>query len=73
MKLLDHCVPGSILHLLRPRLNVRIIDMLRSFFGSLSRSTWAQRTFSSWGIAKKLASRFIAGESSSEAIWSFTS
>ncbi len=42
--------------------------MLRSFFSSLSRSTWAQHTFSSWGIAKKLASRFIAGESSSEAI-----
>ncbi len=42
--------------------------MLRSFFGSLSRSTWAQRTFSRWAIAKKLASRFIAGESSAEAI-----
>ncbi len=42
--------------------------MLRSFFGSLSRSIWAQRTFSNWAIANKLASRFIAGESSSEAI-----
>jgi proline dehydrogenase len=42
--------------------------MLRSFFGILSRSTWAQRTFSSWGFAKRLASRFIAGESSDEAI-----
>ena len=49
-------------------INVRIIDMLRSFFVSLSHSSWAQRTFSSWGIAKKLASRFIAGERSGDAI-----
>ena len=52
----------------QPVINVRIFEMLRSFFGSLSRSTWAQRTFSHWGIAKQLASRFIAGESTSEAI-----
>ena len=49
-------------------INVRIIVMLRSFFVSLSSSSWAQQTFSRWGIVKRLASRFIAGENSGDAI-----
>ncbi len=52
----------------RPVINVRIINMLRSFFISLARSAWAQRTLPGWRITKKLASRFIAGESLDEAI-----
>ena len=42
--------------------------MLRSFFVSLSKASWAQRTITRWGFARKAAFRFVAGESSAEAI-----
>jgi proline dehydrogenase len=42
--------------------------MLRSFFVSLSKATWAQRMISRWGVARRAASRFVAGENSSDAI-----
>ncbi len=42
--------------------------MLRSFFVSLSRATWAQRTITHWGFAWRAASRFIAGETIADAI-----
>ena len=42
--------------------------MLRSFFIALSRATWAQRLITRWKFAWSVASRFIAGETSEEAI-----
>lgn len=42
--------------------------MLRAFFISLSKATWAQRLITHWGFAWRAASRFIAGESGEEAI-----
>lgn len=43
-------------------------DMLRAFFISLSKATWAQRLITNWGFAWRAASRFIAGETGGEAI-----
>jgi proline dehydrogenase len=42
--------------------------MLRSLFISLSRIQWAQRAISNWGLARKVALRFVAGETAAEAI-----
>ena len=42
--------------------------MLRTFFVSLSHASWAQKTISNWGFARRSAARFIAGESISDAI-----
>lgn len=42
--------------------------MLRSFFIALSKATWAQRLITRWKFAWSVASRFIAGETSEEAI-----
>ncbi|NMB67410.1 MAG: proline dehydrogenase [Chloroflexi bacterium] len=42
--------------------------MLRAFFISLSKATWAQRWITRWGFAWRAASRFIAGENGEEAI-----
>ena len=42
--------------------------MLRAFFISLSKATWAQRWITRWGFAWRAASRFIAGENGDEAI-----
>jgi len=42
--------------------------MLRSFLIYLSQASWAQRLVTSWGFAWKAASRFVAGESSADAI-----
>jgi proline dehydrogenase len=42
--------------------------MLRPFFISLSRAQWAQRAITHWGLAWRMASRFIAGETRAEAI-----
>lgn len=42
--------------------------MLRSFFVGLSHSGIAQNLFSQWGVARRLARRFIAGETLEEAI-----
>jgi len=42
--------------------------MLRSFFVSLSKAGWAQRTITHWGFARRAAFRFVAGETSTEAI-----
>jgi proline dehydrogenase len=42
--------------------------MMRSFFISLSKLTWAQRLITRTGIARRAASRFIAGETHEDAI-----
>ena len=42
--------------------------MLRSFFVTLSKATLAQRMISRWSVARKAASRFVAGETSADAI-----
>lgn len=42
--------------------------MLRSFFVSLSKAGWAQNTITRWGIARRAASRFVAGETAEQAI-----
>jgi len=42
--------------------------MLRSFFISLSKATWAQKLITRWKFAWKAASRFVAGNTSDEAI-----
>ncbi|HEX7568515.1 MAG TPA: proline dehydrogenase family protein [Anaerolineaceae bacterium] len=42
--------------------------MLRSFFVSLSKASWAQRTITRWGFARRAAFRFVAGETSAEAV-----
>jgi proline dehydrogenase len=42
--------------------------MLRSFFISLSKGDWAQRTITRWGVTRRASQRFVAGESLSEAI-----
>lgn len=49
-------------------IHVRIMYMLRSFFISLSRAGWAQRSITRWGFARRMASRFVAGETAEEAI-----
>jgi proline dehydrogenase len=42
--------------------------MLRAIFIFLSKLTWAQRMMTNWGVARRVASRFIAGETGEEAI-----
>jgi len=42
--------------------------MLRSFLIYLSKAVWAQKLVTSWSIAWKAASRFVAGESVQDAI-----
>jgi proline dehydrogenase len=42
--------------------------MLRSFLIYLSKAAWAQKLVTSWGFAWRAASRFVAGESSADAI-----
>jgi len=42
--------------------------MLRSFLIYLSKAAWAQKLVTSWGFAWRAASRFVAGESSVDAI-----
>ena len=42
--------------------------MLRSFLIYLSKAAWAQRLLTSWGIAWRVASRFVAGVTVGEAI-----
>lgn len=42
--------------------------MLRSFLIYLSQASWAQRWVTSWSLAWKAASRFVAGETSTDAI-----
>jgi proline dehydrogenase len=42
--------------------------LLRSFFITLSKAGWAQRTISGWGLAWRAASRFVAGERAEDAI-----
>ena len=42
--------------------------MLRSFLIFLSKATWAQNLVTSWGLAWKAASRFIAGSTIAEAL-----
>ena len=42
--------------------------MLRSFLIYLSKAAWAQKLVTSWGFAWRAASRFVAGETSGDAI-----
>lgn len=42
--------------------------MLRSFFSYLAKAAWAQNLFTNWGLAWKVASRFIAGTNISDAM-----
>ncbi|NWG06322.1 MAG: proline dehydrogenase family protein [Chloroflexi bacterium] len=42
--------------------------MLRSFLIYLSKAAWAQKLVTSWGVAWKAASRFVAGERIEDAI-----
>jgi proline dehydrogenase len=42
--------------------------MLRSLFISLSRAAWAQRAIPRLGLVKRMAGRFVAGETAEEAI-----
>lgn len=42
--------------------------MLRALLMSLSRAKWAQRAVTRWGVARRVAARFIAGESSQAAM-----
>jgi proline dehydrogenase len=42
--------------------------MLRSFFVSLSKASWAQRLITNWGFARRTAFRFVAGETLAEAV-----
>ena len=42
--------------------------MFRAIFIYLSKLSWAQRLISNWGFAWKMASRFIAGETSRDAM-----
>jgi proline dehydrogenase len=42
--------------------------MLRSFLIYLSKATWAQKLVTSWGVAWRGASRFVAGETAGDAI-----
>src|SRR5512138_3323358 len=42
--------------------------MLRSFLIYLSKAAWAQKIITSWGIAWRFASRFVAGTRSEDAI-----
>jgi len=42
--------------------------MLRSFLIYLSRAAWAQRLTTSWGFARRAATRFVAGEEIEDAI-----
>jgi proline dehydrogenase len=46
--------------------------MLRRFMRntliSLSKAGWSQRTFNGWGVARRVARRFVAGETLAEAI-----
>ena len=42
--------------------------MLRTFLIYLSKAAWAQKTITSWGFARRAASRFVAGETVSDAI-----
>jgi proline dehydrogenase len=42
--------------------------MLRSFLIYLSKAAWAQKLVTSWGLAWRAASRFVAGESADDAI-----
>lgn len=42
--------------------------MLRSFFISLSKAKWMQRMMSRWQLARRVSSRFVAGEQIEDAI-----
>jgi proline dehydrogenase len=44
--------------------------MMRSLFITLSRAAWAQRAITRWGFAQKMAARFVAGETTGQAIQS---
>jgi proline dehydrogenase len=42
--------------------------MLRSFFSYLAKASWARKNVAKWSIARKMASRFIAGETLADGI-----
>jgi proline dehydrogenase len=47
--------------------------MFRSFFSYLAKAPWARNIFAKWSIARKMASRFIAGETLDDGIQSIKS
>ena len=42
--------------------------MLRSFFIYLSKATWARNTVTDWSVARRMASRFVAGDQLEDAL-----
>jgi proline dehydrogenase len=42
--------------------------MFRSFFVYLSKATWARKMVTHWGVMRRVATRFVAGESLEDAI-----
>ena len=42
--------------------------MLRSFFLYISKASWARRLVTSWGISRRVAQRFVAGETLDDAV-----
>jgi proline dehydrogenase len=42
--------------------------LLRSFFLHISKARWARRIIMSWGVSRRVARRFVAGETLDEAI-----
>lgn len=42
--------------------------MLRSFLIYLSKAAWANRLFTGWGVSRRAASRFVAGETVEDAL-----
>ena len=42
--------------------------MLRSFFLYISKARWARRLITSWGISRRVAQRFVAGETLDDAV-----
>lgn len=42
--------------------------MLRSFFLYISKARWARRIVMSWGVSRRVARRFVAGETLDEAV-----
>jgi proline dehydrogenase len=42
--------------------------VLRSFFLYISKARWARRLISSWGVSRRVAQRFVAGETLDEAV-----
>src|SRR5512136_644077 len=46
----------------------RGLTMLRSFFIYLSKAAWARKIVTQWGITRRMASRFISGDTLADAV-----